>query len=523
MAVLLLILVVIGVVEGFNTTLQCDCTGFEDKTQRKEDSMNWLNMIADAWYQTSSGNIKKMLDGIIKEQVNTQLPKWIVSLKLAKFGFKEGNLPKFTRVKSSMRKVRCEGAVLRQYTVDMNVYYYSKQSIADVWLQLPLTSSLVSLNKIELSGTLRVQALMRSDLGLPGLASATVSFLGRPVLKVNVDLNNLVGLDTFGIDKWITSKIEDVALNQLVYPGALYLDLSKLSSQQAVETMIIAPADPDLHTALLSARVEITPNFKHTTDKQLTAEFHLKDQTIQIHTMTDNSVFQFNRFLNGFTDTSIPAQIRVLEKGTFSDTTFAVFNMDVPMMIKSDYLSGTFMGRHTKDSSTSWTITANISAYLLPQVPLYQRDQSVTTLNTLSGIANCANTAEKGVLFIHLHHAVSLTASDNGYSSGSTDPYVIVYLNGVEVGKTEYQSKTMAPVFNKKIELLLNLKEGDLVSKQKLRFEMWDHDKVTKDDKLGTFTINASKKRRTSMALPMQTGGTLYVSTTFRPVPFLSK
>ena len=49
-----------------------------------------------------------------------------------------------------------------------------------------------------------------------------------------------------------------------MYPGAFYLDLSKLSTQQAVENILIA-SDPDLHAAVLSARVEIVPNFSHHT------------------------------------------------------------------------------------------------------------------------------------------------------------------------------------------------------------------------------------------------------------------
>jgi len=90
-----------------------------------------------------------------------------------------------------------------------------------------------------------------------------------------------------------------------------------------------------------------------------------------------------------------------------------------------------------------------------------------------------------------------------------------------QVGRTAYQAKTRAPVFNKKFEILLRTEE--LVSKQKLMFELWDNDKFSKDDKLGSFTINASKKAILNMALPMNKGGILYVSTTFRPVPFLSK
>ena len=53
-------------------------------------------------------------------------------------------------------------------------------------------------------------------------------------------------------------------LSELVYPGAFYLDLSKLSTQQAVENILIA-SDPDLHAAVLSAKVEIVPNFSHHT------------------------------------------------------------------------------------------------------------------------------------------------------------------------------------------------------------------------------------------------------------------
>lgn len=51
MAVLVLILLVIGTVEGLNTStiLKCDCDGFETKDIREEDSMHWFNMIVDSW------------------------------------------------------------------------------------------------------------------------------------------------------------------------------------------------------------------------------------------------------------------------------------------------------------------------------------------------------------------------------------------------------------------------------------------------------------------------------------------
>ena len=44
-------------------------------------------------------------------------------------------------------------------------------------------------------------------------------FMEQPKLDFDLELYDLIGLDTFGIKDFIRSKIDDVLQKQLVYPG----------------------------------------------------------------------------------------------------------------------------------------------------------------------------------------------------------------------------------------------------------------------------------------------------------------
>ena len=91
-------------------------------------------------------------------------------------------------------------------------------------------------------------------------------------------------------------------------------------------------------------------------------------------------------------------------------------------------------------------------AYLLPAIPLVQEGRTVKELSTVIHEAQCTTSIDKGVLYIHIHSAANLTTQD----SMTSDPYVYIYLNNERVSSTPTIRADLSPVWDHKLEILLN-------------------------------------------------------------------
>lgn len=78
-----------------------------------------------------------------------------------------------------------------------------------------------------------------------------------------------------------------------------------------------------------------------------------------------------------------------------------------------------------------------------------------------------------------IDNAKNLSSSDY---NGKSDPYVIIYVNNKEEGKTKVISNNLNPIWRETFELVLNLNDN-------IEFKIYDHDNLNKDDYLGSVFI----------------------------------
>ena len=92
----------------------------------------------------------------------------------------------------------------------------------------------------------------------------------------------------------------------------------------------------------------------------------------------------------------------------------------------------------------------------------------------------------QSTLMIHLHHASNLPAKDR---QGTSDPFVRLHLtpNKEQVFQSTIVYKTLNPVFDQSFQFR-NLTPDD-IQRQTLVFRIYDHDRFTHDDIIGTVTL----------------------------------
>ena len=86
-----------------------------------------------------------------------------------------------------------------------------------------------------------------------------------------------------------------------------------------------------------------------------------------------------------------------------------------------------------------------------------------------------------GRLVITIEKASDLPNSD--YFGGASDPYCIVALDGVEIGRTQVWPDESSPVWNQEFYINLN---GEA---ETITFDIWDRDTARTDDLLSTVKI----------------------------------
>eukprot|EP00116_Pleurobrachia_bachei_P013963 sb/3474225/ len=73
---------------------------------------------------------------------------------------------------------------------------------------LPMMTA--ALQKIGIHASLRITALFSDKVPFPGIKSVCITMTERPDLKFNVELLDLIDIDTLGVDKLIAHAIENI-------------------------------------------------------------------------------------------------------------------------------------------------------------------------------------------------------------------------------------------------------------------------------------------------------------------------
>lgn len=513
--------------------LRCDYKGYKDVTDRSDESMEWFNTLSESWYQTNKRGIFNMVKESVNVKLMTGLPDWILSLELDRLEFSEGTVPAVTRVRTDQDMVRCLNEVnqevkLRRVTFDVNLLLHSKGSIALLAIKLLLgVSGQLSLNGVTLMAQARLEVLMNTQQEFPGLVSATFSFTERPIFACNVDMYNLIGLDTFGIDKWVNEKVEDIIQQQLVYPGMLFMDLTGLSTGQALQTTLVSGIHGDFKEwpAAYSVAVKISPADHNTNESEFVVKVGSADDSApHMERIKHSGEVQFDLALESLANPEV--EVKVTKDVSFAvDPVIVSKQVDLTIILDGNTMNKSYSIDY-QDDQGSWKIDVNVWAYLLPAAVIEQRGVDVVHYPTFASEANCnEDCPQLGVLYLHLHKAEGIAHGDPGES---VDPNVRVYLNNQQVYKSGTIDNSSDPVFDERFQILIRTKYSTIpeISDQTLRFDVFDYDKFTDDDFLGQTSVNLSTDVVLNKALYLQKRASkvgysvLYVSMVFKPVPF---
>lgn len=126
-----------------------------------------------------------------------------------------------------------------------------------------------------------------------------------------------------------------------------------------------------------------------------------------------------------------------------------------------------------------------------------------------------AGQVNAGICVVKVVKATNLVKAD---MFGKSDPYVVVEHGSTSV-KTKVIKKTLNPEWNETLTLNIGISDLD----KPIQFQVWDWDKVSKDDKIGNCSISFHEfppSQPTDVALPLQNvkKGTLFVQITWCPL-----
>jgi len=491
--------------------------------------MVWFNTFTESWYQTNRdyiyNQVKKSVN--INLKLMSGLPEWIVSLELVKFGFPEGTTPAITRIRTDQDYVRCLGVEnevvkLRRVTFDLSILLHSKRSIADLAIKLPLgVNAMLSLNSVAIMSEARLEVLMSTDQGFPGLVSATFSFTEKPSLSFNVDMYDLIGLDTFGIEKWANQVVRDIISQQLVYPGMIYFDLTGLSEGQDVKSEIVNAGFKEWPIAY-SVSVVINPVYvtEYREFEVLVGSEAVPESELNLIRVKEGGEARFDLVLeslaNQYVDIRVKKDIRLA-----IDPVIVEKKVDLIGLLYQNSMNRSYSFAHYENEN-QWKIDVTLWAYLLPAALIKQNGAEVAHFPTFFSEASCnTDCPQSGVVYVQIHRAAGVLHTDH---TANVDPLVRVFLNEKQVHVSKvYASESGNALFDEKFQLILHSEE---LANQTLRFDVYDHDKITNDDFIGQTSIKPSSDAIINQELYLVQGaskvghGSIYVSVIFKPVPF---
>ena len=490
----------------------CDCSDLYNTTHSQtSETLGWLNGLISSWYEINNHNLFDLVSEIVRNETADVLPVGVNSVELTKLHLTA--TPTVTAIKSQHVKVKCDDASFTRYVMDLDIKMDAPNSVlAEARVKFLLgVSARVSVEDFFLSGHVRVEVLMNNRLPFPGVQNLKMTFISRPVIDFDVEVFDLVGLDTFGIADWVHSMIEDEIQNRLVYPGLLFVDLTA-----AAIAPVLINNDSTLHPAVVSASITVTPINITSPKSTLEAQFDYNDGGTKKFEFGNEGHHQFDVFFTNFEHQLVRA--RVIERNMIKfDETWADFRVNVPRHLRSESLVKSYNKVHTEGGS-SWNITMSMASYFLPPVRLLPTDDgSLALMPTLFSQANCSESNDYGVLYIHIHRGLNFSSHDE------IDPFIKLTMDTRNILTTDTKYSTFNPVFDEKIEVLIR-RRGSPVSEHVLEFEAFDWDRFSSNDLVGSVRVIPEKENLVNEPIQLYKNGlatgTLYVSVIFRPVPF---
>lgn len=127
-------------------------------------------------------------------------------------------------------------------------------------------------------------------------------------------------------------------------------------------------------------------------------------------------------------------------------------------------------------------------------------------------VPTCDSVIDTGVLDLKVISAKNLLAKDrNGFS----DPFFYIFVDGVEIHKSEIVKKTLSPVWNETVKIQIPSR-----TRNRVEIRLYDWDRAGDNDSLGLVSLDISStkpKERTNWELPLDTQGSLKLQGTFTP------
>ncbi|CCH59453.1 hypothetical protein TBLA_0B06290 [Henningerozyma blattae CBS 6284] len=119
---------------------------------------------------------------------------------------------------------------------------------------------------------------------------------------------------------------------------------------------------------------------------------------------------------------------------------------------------------------------------------------------------------DTGYLDLDIISASNLIAADR---SGTSDPYVLIFIDGLKMYKSKIVEKTLDPIWNESVKLYIPSRAHSTIL-----IKLYDWDMVSSDDFLGETLLDVSKmeiEETTSWNLNLDTQGSIQLKATFAP------
>lgn len=119
---------------------------------------------------------------------------------------------------------------------------------------------------------------------------------------------------------------------------------------------------------------------------------------------------------------------------------------------------------------------------------------------------------DTGIMELNLKSGSGLMSADR---NGKSDPFALLFLNGVEIFKSSVAKKTLDPVWNEKIKFPIRS-----VSRGEVKLVVYDWDRAVSNDLLGEAILDLSRVKpngAVQMNVPLDTQGSIQVEVKFQP------
>lgn len=485
-------------------------------------SMEWLNNIISSWYRVNDNQVQEMVKSVLEKELNALTPDIIerITLEECTFG---SDTPEIKGIKTRVVEMPCIMKGKQQKVVmDVIVGLDSPDFEFKLAVKVPLTTLRASINRISFLGNLRVTMLFTDQAAFPGIGNICITFTDRPQLGFNVELLDTINIDAFGVDKLIADAVEDILSNQLVYPGRLYVDLSKLGVEGGKPEVVMMPRQTDQHPGVVTTKVTVS-RLHHTTDAtkvEVSTKLGKDEERRTIQITTNEQVMAHNYLIDDFDTQDLV--VRAWEsRMIFKDIQYGAVKVDLAdMEFALPSVTESF-----SNEEKNVKVTVEVKAYLLPLIAIKQDKAVVTDYQSVFSGAACNLNYDfnTGVVYVHVHRATGIPSTD---SSSKADPFVTVYHSENEVMKTKEVSNSDSPIFNEYTEFITEAYGGS-----KLIFKLDDADVwPNKDDPIGTYELVLGKEntRMVNQGLVLESNRkdskdavTLYVSVVFRSLPLV--